>query len=117
MDKRQFLKSSGAFIAGSIVPRSAVSAEQNAARRNWAGNYTYRAARLDAPRNVEDLQTIVKKRSRLKALGSRHSFNAIADTTGDQISLKYFDQMAVHPGSRTVTVGAAISYGQLGPHD
>jgi alditol oxidase len=116
MDKRQFLKTSGAFIAGSMLPCSAGGEQESAARKNWAGNYTYRAARLDFPRNVQEVQQIVKSRSQVKALGARHSFNAIADSSGDQISLKYFNQMALDPKSRTVTVGAGVSYGQVGPY-
>jgi alditol oxidase len=116
MDKRQFLKASGVFVAGSMLPRASTGEPEPAARTNWAGNYTYRAARLDDPRNVKQVQQIVKRRSAVKALGARHSFNAIADTTGDQISLKYFNQMAIDPKSSTVSVGAGVSYGQLGPY-
>jgi len=116
MNKRQFLKTSGALVAGTILPRSAFGEEQGAPRTNWAGNLTYRARRLDLPRSVEEVQEIVKRGGRLKALGSRHSFNAIADTTGDQISLKYLDQMTVDPKSRTVTVGGGVTYAQLGPY-
>jgi len=114
MDKRQFLKVSGVFITGSMLPGWACSEEQ--ARTNWAGNYTYSSDRLDLPRTVAEVQQLVKSRHALKALGARHSFNGIADTTGDQISLKHFDQMVVDPKSRTVTVGAGVTYGQLAPY-
>jgi xylitol oxidase len=116
MNKRQFLKTSGALVAGSILPRSAFGQEQGATRTNWAGNLTYHASRLDLPRNVEEVQKILKRGGRLKALGSRHSFNAIADTTGDQVSLKYLDQMSVNSKSHTVTVGGGVTYAQLGPY-
>jgi len=52
----------------------------------------------------------------VKALGARHSFNGVADSTGDQISLKHFDQMALDRKSRTVTVGAGVTYGRLAPY-
>jgi alditol oxidase len=116
MDKRQFLKTSGVFIAGSVLPRSAGGEQESVGRKNWAGNYTYHAARLDFPRNVQQVQQLVKNHSQVKALGARHSFNTIADTRGDQISLKYLNEMALDPESRTVTVGAAVSYGKLGPY-
>jgi alditol oxidase len=116
MDKRQFLRTSGAFIAGSILPRSLTGAPHDAARTNWAGNYTYRAERLDLPGSVEDVQKIVRSRTRVKALGSCHSFNSIADSSGDQISLKALNGMALDRESRTVTVGAGVTYGQLGPY-
>ncbi len=51
-----------------------------------------------------------------KALGARHSFNGIADSNDEQISLKHFDQMELDTKNRTVTVGAGVTYGQLAPY-
>jgi xylitol oxidase len=48
--------------------------------RNWAGNVTYSADRLHEPRTVEELQEIVARSPRLRALGTGHSFNRIADS-------------------------------------
>jgi xylitol oxidase len=115
MDKRQFLKASGGFITGTMLSGLA-SGQQESKRTNWAGNYTYRAERLDTPRAIEEVQQLVKSRSRVKALGARHSFNDIADSPGDQISLKYFDEMTLDPKSGTVTVGAGVTYGLLAPY-
>jgi xylitol oxidase len=116
MDKRHFLKASGVFVASAMLPSWASSAKEASTRTNWAGNYAYSADRLDLPRTVGEVQQLVRSRRRLKALGARHSFNGIADSTGDQISLKYLDQMVVDPKSRTVTVGAGVTYGQLAPY-
>ncbi|MFC7340431.1 D-arabinono-1,4-lactone oxidase [Saccharopolyspora griseoalba] len=54
---------------------------------NWAKNLTYRAQRLHSPRSVAEVQEIVAGAARVKALGSRHCFNDIADTTSDHVSL------------------------------
>ncbi len=116
MDKRQFLKTSGALLAGGMFSRLLPGSEQEAARTNWSGNYTYHAARLDSPKTLEEVRQVVKRCSNLKALGARHSFNSIADTTGDQISLKNLDQIVLNPKSRTVTVGGGVKYGQLAPY-
>jgi alditol oxidase len=116
MDKREFLKASGGFITGTMLSGLTSTDQPSSARTNWAGNYTYHAARLDTPRTVEEVQQIVKSRRRVKALGARHSFNDIADSSGDQISLKSFDQIAVDPKSRTVRVGAGVTYGALAPY-
>jgi alditol oxidase len=116
MDKRQFLKASGGFITGTMLSGLASGDQQESKRTNWAGNFTYRAERLDTPRTVEEVQQLAKRRSRVKALGARHSFNDIADSPGDQISLESFDEMAVDTKSRTVTVGAGVTYGLLAPY-
>ena len=54
---------------------------------NWAGNHTYRAARWHRPGSVPELQSLVAGSERVKALGSRHCFNDIADTAADLVSL------------------------------
>lgn len=82
--------------------------------KNWAGNYTYSAARLHAPTTVEQLQALVSGLRKVKALGTRHSFNDIADTTEDLISLEHFNQViALDRERRTVTVESGIRYGKL----
>jgi len=58
---------------------------------------------------------VVKSCSKLRALGTRHSFNTIADSTSNQISVKRLDEIAIDDKARTVTVGAGIAYGQLAP--
>lgn len=116
MDKRQFLKTSGAFVAGSMLSHAMASQEKSSSRTNWAGNYTYSTDRVHQPKSVEDVQKIVKSGAKLKALGARHSFNSIADTTGDQISLLNFTGMSIDPAAKTVTVGAGVTYGHLAPY-
>ncbi len=82
--------------------------------KNWAGNYTYQAARLHRPETVEQVQELVVNGSKLRALGTRHSFNDIADSPEDLISLEYFtDIVALDQKRRTVTVGAGVRYGDL----
>src|SRR4026208_1685847 len=81
---------------------------------NWARNYTYRATRLHTPKTIAQLQEIVSLSSKVKALGSRHSFNDIADSPEDLLSLEHFDQvLELDREHRTVRVEAGIRYGQL----
>ena len=116
MDKREFLKTSGVILTGSLVQRY-VSAEPQAEHRtNWAGNYEYHAKNLISPKTTEEVQAAVKNCSTLKALGARHSFNNIADNPLNQISLKQLDTMVLDEKARTVTVGAGVTYGQLAPY-
>lgn len=83
-------------------------------RSNWARNYTYRAAHVHQPETIEQIQELVSHSSKLKALGTRHSFNDIADSTGALISLERFDRIVALDRQRlTVTVEAGVRYGQL----
>jgi xylitol oxidase len=116
MDKREFLKTSGIFLAGTVLSPLG-SGEQVAEKRtNWSGNYTFSTDRLHQPKTVEEVQQVVKGCSKLRALGARHSFNGIADSTQDQISLAHLNQMVLHHESRTVTVGGGVTYSQLAPY-
>jgi xylitol oxidase len=86
--------------------------------RNWAGNYEYRARTVHRPGSVEELQEIVSRASRIRALGSRHSFTDI----GDSDELVALDGLPgdVEIGDGTATVPGHLRYGdvaaQLRPH-
>jgi xylitol oxidase len=82
--------------------------------KNWAGNYTYSAARLHQPRSIEELQAVVHDSGSIRALGSRHSFNDIADTTGDHVSLAEMPRIyELDRAARRVRVDGALRYGEL----
>ena len=115
MNKREFLKSTGAIVAGGMISRLTPAQQQPAPRENWAGNITYSTDGVHTPANVDEVREVVKSCSKLRALGSRHSFNRIADSTQNQISLQHLDQIEIDDNARTVTVGAGIKYGQLAP--
>lgn len=84
---------------------------------NWAGNVSFGAARFHQPGSVPDLRRIVESSSRARALGTGHSFNLIADTTGDLLSLARLPTIiAVDPDRRRVTVSADVTYGELASH-
>lgn len=86
----------------------------NEPRSNWAGNYTYRAARWHRPETREQVQALARQCRQLKALGTRHSFNDVADTSEDLCSLENFSQsINLNRERHTVTVGAGMRYGPL----
>lgn len=84
-------------------------------RTNWSGNYRYQAAQLLAPRTLAELQQAVAASTHCKALGTRHSFQSIADTPGTQISLEHLREIHLDPAAHQVTVEAGITYGELAP--
>jgi alditol oxidase len=116
MDKREFLKTSGALLASSFLSRLTTAQTTASGRTNWAGNYTYSAKNLDLANTTEDVRRNIRSNPHLKALGARHSFNNIADSADEQISLKHFDQIDLDTEAKTVTVGAGVTYGQLAPY-
>ena len=115
MDKREFLKASGAFVAGSLFSPLSPSQQQPAPRENWAGNITYSTGNVHTPATVDEVRAVVKGCAKLRALGSRHSFNTIADSDANQISLARLDQVDIDDKTHTAVVGAGLKYGQIAP--
>ena len=85
------------------------------ASTNWAGNLTYRADSIHYPTSVAEVQQLVARHSRVKALGTRHSFNTIADAPGGVlISLSELPpEIAVDAEAMTVSVTGGTRYGVL----
>lgn len=84
---------------------------------NWAGNIAYSTQHLHRPTSIEELQELVATTPSLRPLGSRHSFNRIADTTGALVSVAGLpgDPVIFADGTR-VSVGAGVPYGRLAAH-
>ena len=83
-------------------------------RQNWAKNLTYSSKHVHYPTSTSEVQAIVANASKLKALGSCHSFSDIADTDADHLSLSMMNQvLLLDQKAQTVTVEAGIKYGDL----
>ena len=88
--------------------------DQLVTERNWAGNYGYQAAQLAHPASVAELQDVVAGAGKVRALGSRHSFNDIADTAGTLVVLDRLDSgISIDVQNRTVSVSGGTRYGTL----
>ena len=86
------------------------------ALHNWAGNIAYGATAVHAPRSMADIQELVRKARKVRALGSRHSFNRIADTDADLVSMRHLDGvLQLDVAASSVTVAGGVTYGQLCP--
>jgi xylitol oxidase len=82
--------------------------------RNWAGNVTWSAARRHRPGSVDELRALVAGSDRVRAVGSRHSFNRLADTTGDLVAVDGLPATVdVDPARGTATVAAGLRYGEV----
>jgi xylitol oxidase len=116
MNKRAFLKRLSAMMAWPAIS-SRLAWASGGKLKNWAGNLEYSTDNLYSANSPEQVRQIVKKRSKLKVLGTRHCFNDIADSTQGLLSLKSLDKVvALDPEAHTVTVDAGMSYGQLCPY-
>lgn len=119
--RREFLKLGAAAVGAAATSRPSRAAGQETPGTgritNWAGNYTYGVDRVHEAASVDEVRELVASRSRLKALGTRHCFNGIADSSHLLVSLREMaGVVALDLKKRTVTVEAGASYGQICPH-
>jgi alditol oxidase len=81
---------------------------------NWAGNVTFGASRTHRPVSVDELRAVVAGTDRVRVLGTGHSFNRLADTDGDLVSVAGLPPtVEIAADRRSVTVAAGIRYGEL----
>jgi xylitol oxidase len=86
--------------------------------RNWAGNHHYPTDTLHRPASLEEVQELVARAPSVHALGSRHSFSAVADAA-ELVSLApgpdggMAADVVVDRDAGTVTCSGGLTYGQL----
>ena len=81
---------------------------------NWAGNIAFRAARAHRPESLGELQSVVAGALRVRALGTGHSFNRIADTTSDLVSVAGLPPvLEVDAERRCARVSAGLRFGEV----
>jgi alditol oxidase len=82
---------------------------------NWAGNLAYSADSVHYPTSVAAVQELVARLPRVKALGTRHSFNTVADSPGGAlISLSELaPEVTIDAEAMTVSVTGGTRYGVL----
>ncbi|MFF1571478.1 FAD-binding protein [Leifsonia sp. NPDC058292] len=81
--------------------------------RNWAGNFEY-GAPIAHPSTLSELRDAVVAAPSVRALGSRHTFNDLADDDGLLVSTAGLPStVRIDEEARTVTVGGGARYGDL----
>ena len=116
MKRKDFVKTSSLIFAGGmLMPQlSCNSKPEENMRKNWAGNYAYKAGNHYEPASPEELQQLVKQLDKQKALGSRHCFNDIADSPKNQISTRRLNKMLqLDTGKNTLTIEGGARYGDF----
>ncbi|MCF2535903.1 FAD-binding protein [Streptomyces sp. FB2] len=83
---------------------------------NWAGNITYGAGELHRPASVDEVAALVAASTRVRVLGSGHSFNEIAEPGPDGVLLSIAalpPLVDVDGAARTVRVSGGTRYAEL----
>ncbi|MGW5035863.1 FAD-binding protein [Streptomyces nigra] len=83
---------------------------------NWAGNITYGAGELHRPASVDEVAALVAASTRVRVLGSGHSFNEIAEPgpDGALLSIAALPPLVdVDGAARRVRVSGGTRYAEL----
>lgn len=81
---------------------------------NWAGNVAFGAAQRTAPSTMGELRRIVAMAPRARAVGSRHSFNHLADTAGLHVSTDRIPrEIEIDTQARRAWVPGGMRYGDV----
>lgn len=122
MRRKEFIAKTSLGITGGLLlphlscketPKPKIAGDMTK-RKNWAGNFSYTAENLHEPSSVEEVQQLVQKLSKQKALGSTHCFNDIADSPSNQISTKKLNKVVkLDKENKTLTVEAGARYGDF----
>ena len=84
--------------------------------KNWSGNIVYRPAEIARPESISELQKVVADSRKVRAYGSGHSFNTLADTDGTLIAFSEFDKnIEIDSSKMLVRVPAGVRYGEVAP--
>ncbi|HEY8936144.1 MAG TPA: FAD-binding protein [Cyclobacteriaceae bacterium] len=114
MDKRTFLKTSGALVGGAMLSSLSSCNPEKEHLKNWSGNLEYGTDQVYYPKSVEEVQDVIKKLPKLRGLGSRHSFNKIADSVDNLVSFNNLNKVvSLDKINHTVTVEAGMKYGEV----
>ncbi|MET0991413.1 MAG: D-arabinono-1,4-lactone oxidase [Lacisediminihabitans sp.] len=82
--------------------------------RNWAGTHEYTAPKIVTASTVEEVQRVIAGGGKVHALGTRHSFTDLPDTTGTLLDLAGLTGgFALDTDASTVEVAAGTRYGEL----
>jgi len=86
-------------------------------RTNWGGNVRFDTARIHRPRTIDELRALVARSRQIRALGSGHSFSAVAAPSDRDGELVLVDGLPpvieIDKVGGSVTVAAGVRYAEL----
>lgn len=81
---------------------------------NWAGNVSFSAQSIHRPTSVDQVQKLISASKRARVLGTGHSFNTVADTEGDLVSLSNLpDDIDIDTTGMSARVPGGVRYAAL----
>lgn len=114
LDRRGFVKGAAALGVASMVGGAKAGGQSMAVpRENWSGTYHYHTDKVFQPTTVVEVQDAVRASAKVRGLGTRHSFNGIADSNAAQISMLGLKDVTVDAASKMARVGAGARLGDL----
>ena len=121
MKRKEFISKISKSAILSLGLPSLISCESNSKKisglKNWSGNYTYLAKETKFVNSIDELKNNIFFSKKIKALGTQHCFNDIADTNGIQFSTKNLNSVIeLNENEKYVIVLSGIKYGELGQY-
>jgi len=84
--------------------------------QNWSKNVDFNDRAYLQPESLAELQELVRTNQKIRARGTAHCFNEIANTSSYAINLaKMPKTITVDPEKKSVLVAAGLTYGELAP--
>jgi xylitol oxidase len=84
--------------------------------QNWSKNVDFNDREYLQPESLTELQELVRTHPKIRARGTAHCFNEIANTSSYAINLaKMPKTITVDAGKKSVLVAAGLTYGELAP--
>ena len=84
--------------------------------QNWSKNVDFNDRAFLQPGSLAELQELVRSNAKLRARGTAHCFNEIANTSSYAINLAKMPKIIeVSAATNSVTVSSGLTYGELAP--
>jgi xylitol oxidase len=84
------------------------------AGQNWAQSHSFGAVTVQRPANAAEVRDLILRGGPVRALGTRHSFTDLADTSGRLISVERLaTDLVVDEDAQTASFAPGVRYGDL----
>ena len=84
--------------------------------QNWSKNVDFNDRAFLQPESLAELQELVRSNQKIRARGTAHCFNEIANTSSYAINLaKMLRVIEVNAETKSVKVSSGLTYGELAP--